>query len=51
VRQAFWQGTTLSGTAPVLVNLIRPLAERFGVVLSQKAAAEIIPIIGKEFYA
>jgi hypothetical protein len=40
------QGTTLSGNAPVLVNLIRSLAERFGVVLSQKAAAEIIPIIG-----
>jgi hypothetical protein len=40
------QGTTLSGNAPVLVNLIRSLAERFGVVLSQKAAVEIIPILG-----
>ncbi len=40
------QGATISGNAPVLVDLILSVAERFGVVLSQKAAAEIIPIIG-----
>ncbi|MFM8330599.1 MAG: EcsC family protein [Candidatus Methylumidiphilus sp.] len=39
-------GAAMSGDIPVLVNLIRALAERFGVVLSQKAVAEIIPIIG-----
>lgn len=39
-------GATLSGNAPALVNLIRSLTERFGVALSQKAAAEIIPVIG-----
>ncbi len=40
------QGTTVSGNAPVLVTLIQTLAERFGVVLSQKTAAEFIPVIG-----
>lgn len=34
------------GNAPVLVNLITNIAQRFGLVLSEKAVAEIIPIIG-----
>ena len=34
------------GDIPVLVNLIRSLGERFGVVLSQKAVAEIVPVLG-----
>ncbi len=40
------QGAVAGSSAPVLVNLIASLAERFGVVLSQKAVAEIIPVIG-----
>lgn len=40
------QGAVAHSHTPVLVNLIRSLSERFGVVLSQKALAEIIPIIG-----
>jgi len=39
-------GAAMQGDIPVLVNLIRSLAERFGVVLSQKAVAQIIPVIG-----
>jgi hypothetical protein len=39
-------GAAVGGNAPVLVNLVRALAERFGVVLSQKAMAEIVPVIG-----
>jgi hypothetical protein len=39
-------GAAAAGDVPVLVNLIRSLAERFGVVLSQKAAAGIVPVIG-----
>ena len=34
------------GQPPVMVNLINTVAKRFGVVLSEKAAAEIIPIVG-----
>lgn len=40
------QGSALPGSAPVLVNLIQSLAQRFGVVVSQKAAAEFVPVIG-----
>lgn len=39
-------GAALRGDVPVMVNLIRSLAERFGLVLSQKAVAEIVPVIG-----
>jgi len=39
-------GVGIKRDVPVLVNLIRSLAERFGVVLSQKAVAEIVPILG-----
>lgn len=40
------QGFAFRGNAPVLVNLISTIAERFGIVLSEKAVAEIIPVIG-----
>ncbi len=33
-------------TAPVLVRLLSEIATRFGIVVSQKAAAQAIPIIG-----
>jgi hypothetical protein len=39
-------GAAVRGDLPVLVNLVRSLAERFGIVLSQKAMAQIIPVIG-----
>jgi hypothetical protein len=32
--------------APVLVDLIRAVGARFGVVVSQKAAAQLVPLIG-----
>lgn len=32
--------------APVLVNLIRAIGARFGVVVRQKAAAQLVPLIG-----
>lgn len=32
--------------APLLVDLIVCLSERFGVVVSQKAAAELVPVVG-----
>ncbi|MDD1648896.1 MAG: EcsC family protein [Methylococcaceae bacterium] len=34
------------GQAPALIGLIHAIAKRFGVVLSEKAVAEMIPIIG-----
>lgn len=34
------------GNPPALINLVRKLTERFGVVLSKKAMAEVIPIVG-----
>jgi hypothetical protein len=40
------QGLAVRGNAPVLVNLITTIAERFGIVVSEKAVAEIIPVIG-----
>lgn len=40
------QGLAVRGNAPILVGLITTIAERFGVVLSEKAVAEIIPVIG-----
>jgi hypothetical protein len=39
-------GLAARGGAPALVNLIVTVTERFGVVLSEKAAAEIIPVLG-----
>ncbi len=39
-------GVTARGGAPALVNLVATVAERFGVVLSEKTAAEIIPVFG-----
>jgi len=40
------QGLAVRGNAPVLVNLITTIAERFSIVLSEKAVAKIIPVIG-----
>jgi len=34
------------GSAPALVRLIAIIASRFGVVVSQKAAAQMVPILG-----
>jgi hypothetical protein len=34
------------GSAPALVRLVSLIASRFGIVVSQKAAAQLIPIIG-----
>jgi hypothetical protein len=34
------------GSAPALVRLVALIASRFGVVVSQKAAAQLIPVIG-----
>ena len=34
------------GTAPALVRLISLIASRFGVVVSQKAAAQMVPVLG-----
>ncbi|WP_228719851.1 EcsC family protein [Methylococcus geothermalis] len=33
-------------SAPALVNLIGRISERFGVVLSERAAAKVIPVVG-----
>ena len=35
-----------SATAPALVRLISALASRFGVVVTQKAMAQMIPVLG-----
>jgi hypothetical protein len=40
------QGLNHRGGAPALVKLISAIAERFGVVMSEKAAAELVPVIG-----
>ncbi|SAL19538.1 peptidase [Caballeronia telluris] len=37
-------GTDTAG--PVLIQLIRQIGQRFGVVASEKAVAQLIPIIG-----
>jgi hypothetical protein len=34
------------GTAPALVRLISLIASRFGIVVSQKTAAQMVPVIG-----
>ena len=39
------KGMTKSG-APALVRLIALIAARFGIVVSQKAAAQMVPVIG-----
>jgi hypothetical protein len=36
----------VKGTAPALVRLVALIGARFGVVVSEKAAAQAIPIIG-----
>lgn len=40
------QGEVSQKSAPALVNLIAAIAQRFGVTVSEKAAAEFVPIIG-----
>ncbi len=35
-----------SRTLPAAVNLVRAIAARFGVVVSEKAAAQMVPIVG-----
>lgn len=37
---------TTPGQAPALIGLIHAIAKRFGVVLSEKAVAEMLPVIG-----
>ena len=34
------------GGAPALIRLIALIASRFGVVVSQKAAAQLVPVLG-----
>jgi hypothetical protein len=34
------------GSAPALVSLIATISKRFGFVLSEKAAAELVPVVG-----
>jgi hypothetical protein len=33
-------------SAPVLVDLLRAIGERFGIVVGQKTAAQLVPLIG-----
>lgn len=40
------QGLNHRGGAPALVKLISTISQRFGVVMSEKAAAEVVPVIG-----
>jgi hypothetical protein len=40
------QKGALDANAPVLVRLISMIASRFGVVVSQKLAAQLVPVIG-----
>src|SRR4051812_30505022 len=40
------QKSASKSTAPALVRLISLIASRFGIVVSQKAAAQMIPVIG-----
>ena len=40
------QKSASKGTAPALVRLISLIASRFGIVVSQKAAAQMVPVIG-----
>lgn len=40
------QGMNHRAGAPALVKLISTISQRFGVVISEKAAAEFIPVIG-----
>ena len=37
---------TVDSSAPVLVRLISAIAARFGIVVSQKAAAQLVPVVG-----
>jgi len=40
------QGMSNRAGAPALVSLIGNISQRFGVVLSEKAAAELVPVVG-----
>ncbi|MCK5883373.1 MAG: EcsC family protein [Bacteriovoracaceae bacterium] len=40
------KGGAVEVSAPVLIRLVSKIAERFGVVISEKAAAQAIPILG-----
>jgi hypothetical protein len=39
-------GLKAQAGAPILVDVIMALSQRFGVALSEKAAAEVVPIVG-----
>ena len=43
---AYVAGEASGQAAPALVRLIAAIAERFGVVVTEKAAAEFIPVVG-----
>jgi hypothetical protein len=43
---AYVAGEAAAEAAPALVRLIAAIAERFGVVVTEKVAAEFIPVIG-----
>jgi hypothetical protein len=43
---AYVAGEAAAEAAPALVRLIAAIAERFGVVVTEKAAAEFVPVIG-----
>lgn len=40
------RGTAVEGSAPALARLLSAVAQRFGVVVSEKVAAELVPVIG-----
>jgi len=40
------QKSAAKGSAPAIVRLISLIASRFGIVVSQKAAAQMVPVIG-----
>jgi hypothetical protein len=39
-------GATAERTAPALVQLLSRIAQRFGVTVADKAAAQLVPVIG-----
>ncbi|MCK5882266.1 MAG: EcsC family protein [Bacteriovoracaceae bacterium] len=40
------KGGVVEVSAPVLIRLVSKIAERFGVVVTEKAAAQAVPILG-----
>lgn len=49
VSEALKQATSnaaMSGSSPILVRLIKQVASRFGIVVSQKAAVQLVPVLG-----